>query len=219
MAQKKAAKKRPKQASPKQAAARVGVLLRGIDNSIGVIERQKQKISDNLKEAATLVTGLSNAVVDAPKAAVTKSPAKKVQKAKKTATKPSTKKAKTSKAKSSNGAKAKKVAKANPLTAKKPPKEGRPLLKDAIRQVVAAAGSPMKSSDIYNQVVDKWGYWSRQSMYNVLKNDGGFQLVASNTYELVANESGQTTSDSETDQFIDQVAPTTGVGQAVSAVQ
>jgi len=247
--------------TPKQAAARVSVLLRGIDNSVSIIEKQRGRIDSSLREAKTLLSGLSNAVVEAKEAAtkaqreakeakevakkaakVAKKPAppKKVAK-KPAAKKPAAKKPAAKKAKKPAAKKAaKKPAAKKPAPAKKPaaakttpingeskktkplkerfpPKENRPLLKDAIRELLKASGAPMSMPDIYNQIVEKWGYWSRQSFYNVIRDKKNFKSDDDEMFTPVEGEVQVT--DKEADEFVASVASSTEIGQAVSNVQ
>jgi hypothetical protein len=224
--------------TPKQAAARVAVLLRGIDNSVSVIEKQKGKIDSSLREARHLMVGLSNAVVSAQEDVAkarkevkeaTKKAAKKPAKkpAAKTAKKPAAKTAKTAKKPGKKPAAKKPAAKAakkaspkngksKPLKERLPPKADRPLLKNAIRDLLKDSG-PMKMADIYNGVVEKWGYWSRQSFYNVIRDEKNFKTTDGETYDFIVQDAPVT--DREADAFVASVANTTEIGQAVSSVQ
>ena len=209
--------------TPKQAIARINSLLKGIDNSVIAINKQKAVLTDAVKEMKGLMGGLSNvqtAKVEksapAPKPESKSKPATKKPAAKKPAAKkPAAKKpaAKAAKAAKKPAPEAKKSAPAKPAKAasssEKKTVEGRPLLKDAVKQILADKNQ-MSAADIWKKATSKWGYWSRQSLYNVLKDEKSFSRHE-DQFSLFNNK----VDDAEAESFISQVESS----QAVSSVQ
>ena len=199
--------------TPKQAIARINSLLKGIDNSVIAINKQKAVLTDAVKEMKGLMGGLSNVQT----AKVEKSaPAPKPESKSKPATKkPAAKKpaAKAAKAAKKPAPEAKKSAPAKPAKAasssEKKTVEGRPLLKDAVKQILADKNQ-MSAADIWKKATSKWGYWSRQSLYNVLKDEKSFSRHE-DQFSLFNNK----VDDAEAESFISQVESS----QAVSSVQ
>ena len=168
--------KKPAKKTPKQAIARINSLLKGIDNSVLVINKHKTVLNDAVKEARSLMGGLSNL-----QAAPAKKPVKKTE--------------------------IKKPAPEKSVPAKPgKPVEGRPSLKEAVKQIIVAGGNPMTAADIWKQATAKWGYWSRQSLYNVLKDEKSFSR-AGEKFSM----SRSTVDDAEADKFVQQVESNTVV--------
>jgi len=209
------AKTKAKKLTPKQAAVKASSLLKGIDNSVAVINKHHGIIKENTVQLRNVVTGLSNAAVQEtpkPKAPAKPKPAK-AEKAKAKA--PA--KAKAAKAKAAKAKAAKKEAKAKPAkkgekpkaeesakaSAKmKPPVDGRPTVKDATREEIAANG-PDTKANLYHKVTDKYGYWSRQSFYNALKDKKSFRTVDGKIQ--VIGTPGAKTTDEEASRFVESV--------------
>ena len=196
--------------TPKQAVARINSLLKGIDNSVVAINKQKAVLSDAVKEVRSLMGGLSN---------IQTVPAKKLEAKVKAAVKPA-KPAKVVKAAPAKKALPVKAASAKKLEVKaasakkalpvKPGKaiEGRPSLKEVVKQVIITG--PLTAADIWKQATSKWGYWSRQSLYNVLKDEKVFARQGEK-FALV----NSMVDDAEAEKFVKQVES----NQAVSSVQ
>lgn len=214
--------------TPKQAQIKLNSLLKGLDNSALVLNKHKEQITKSVKEISVLVTGLAN-----PKTAKAKT-VKPVKPAKVKAAK-TAKVAKVAKVKAVKPAKVAKVAKpekpakvvkeaapveavakpTKPAKTNPPPVAGRPILKEAIKGIIADAKKPLPASDIWHRAVEKYGYWSRQSCYNALddsktfsKSDEGFSVRSANG---VAD-------DDEADQFVDSIEKAAPAA-AVSTVQ
>lgn len=206
--QKKPVKKVKK--TPKQAIARINSLLKGIDNSVVAINKNKIVLNDAVKEVRSLMGGLSNFTAPA------KPQAKKPEVKKATpAKKPETKPAKKPEVKKVIPAKKPEVKKASPVklastkpAATKPgkPVDGRPSLKEAVKQVILANNGTMSAADIWKQATTKWGYWSRQSLYNVLKDEKSFSRQGEK-FALAHS----TVDDAEADKFVQQVESNTVV--------
>lgn len=230
---KAAAKKKSSQKSltPKQAAVKVSSLLRGVDNSVAKIAKGRTAIAEgekaireNTSQIRSIVSGLSNtaqtgkaAVKKPAKKAAAKKPVKKKAAAKKAAPKKPVKKKKAA-AKKAAPAKAAKKAAPKKAAAKKVAVEGRPSVKEAIKESIRADGPDTKAS-LYHKVTGKYGYWSRQSFYNALKDESSFREVdgkvhvisvkASEKKEAPKKEAPKPkprTTDEEADRFVDSVA-------------
>jgi hypothetical protein len=179
--------------TPKQMLARVQTLLRGIDNSVLAIEKHKTFVDDAVKEVKSLVGGIED-VTDwaSDKSPESKPVVNKLESKKKPEMELCLGKPKLEKAT--------KVAVPTSVTStkvKKAPVDGRPSLKEVVRQIVA--NDSMSAAEIWNQATEKWGYWSRQSLYNVLK-DGRLFSKQDDKFSL-ANHFMD-----EAEKFIKQVA-------------
>jgi len=195
-------KTKTKPPTPKQAVVKVQNLLKGIDNSMSVINREKGKVLDSMKQVKGLVGGLSNVAQE--KVAKTAKPAKKAAKkpAKKAAKKPAKKAAK----KVSKPAKATKSA--------KPAANGRPPLKEALVQIFKEHG-PMTPAEAKKLAIEKWGYWSSQSLYNAInKNTDTFKKNGEKV-ELVGGGSSKKTTSPEVEDFVSKVEKDESVSKTV----
>jgi outer membrane biosynthesis protein TonB len=177
----------------KQMSVKIDKILKGVDNSVAQIQKHQSAIGEAIPVLRSLAGGIANSVETAKTQTLVKAvkPAKAPKPAKPAkAPKP----AKPAKApKPAKPAKAPKPAKtpkpAKPAKAPKPakpnakPSSVRPALKQVINDVLVNNGTPMSSADIYNTIINKHGKWSRQSVYNALKdvsmftkNEGVFSL-------------------------------------------
>lgn len=159
----------------KQMSIKIGKILKGVDNSVTQIHKHQTSIGEAIPALQKLVGGITNNITPVAPAKETK-PVKEVKKAKpekpvKEAKKPvkEVKKAKPDKEVKKPAKELKKPAK----EVKKPVAE-RPALKQVIKNVITNNGTPMTSSEIYKTIIDKHGIWSRQSVYNALKDKSLF---------------------------------------------
>lgn len=201
-ATKKPTKTEVKPPTPKQAHIKIQTLLKGIDNSTAAVDKHQTIVKKNTDDIKKLVSGLE---VQAPKAApavkaapVAKTPAAKkvapvaVKAAKKAA--PAAKKAVAAK----NGA-----AKSN---------ENRPPLKDVLRGFINDAGAGVSAADLYNRSKDfaaknQAEEWSRQSVYNALKDAKTFTKKGNEYVNAGSNSSASPkVSDDEAEQFVEKAA-------------
>ena len=170
----------------KQATIKIGKLLKGIDNSTAQIQKHQSVIEGSVPELQKLVGGLANQISQTPAKPV-KAPAKAVE-AKTTMKAP---------------AKAKAPAKVKPKV--KSPVAGRPSLKQAVQSVMIPATGPMTAADIWKTTVGQYGYWSRQSLYNALKDEKLFVRTDDDKFLLtVAGKKLKT--DDKADAFVAGVA-------------
>jgi hypothetical protein len=204
--------------TPKQAQIKIASLLKGIDNSVVASNKHAKIINDNTKQVKTLLSSISNAKPVKPVAAKpVKKPAKPAKPAKKpVAAKPVKKPAK--KPTKPVVAKPVKPVASKPVESKPVPAgktaavAGRPILKDAIKEILVANNNKaMPAAEIYKQTTAKYGYWSRQSLYNALeksftKTDQGY-------------ESKKDGSDAEVDNFVNKQIEKSGPAAAVGNVQ
>lgn len=187
--------KSDKKLSPKQALVKAQSLSKGIDNSVTIIDRERAKIAESATQLTSLVGGLANTVTSTPATKPEKTTAKKT-----TAKKTTAKKAATSKAK----------------TEKKTADPNRPSLSDAIAEVLKDNGK-MVAIEAKKVAVEKYGYWSNQAFYNMLKKDNGKTFKRDgNTLELVGSKaSAKKTEDREVNEFVSKVASDETVSQTV----
>ena len=198
-----------KSQTPKQMAIKVESILRGLDNSQASIGKHQKKIDDGIEELKPLLAGLANAATAKPaakpvqakpaaKAPAPAKPAAKPQPAKAAkAAKPAVKPAKPT-AKAPKSAKPAKTA-AKVKDGKKEPVPGRPILKEAIKEMIAAEGGKGPAAKLYHRAIDKYGYWSRQGFYAALKDTKSFTHTSDDQYEVVQ------TAD-EVEKFVDQAS-------------
>lgn len=183
----------------KQAQVKIATLLRGIDNSSQTIAKNQDVIRKNVQEVKKLAQGLGSQEKTVPAskkpAAKKAAPAAKKKAAKKSASAAKKAPAKASKA-PSNG-----LPKAPKVDGKKAPVDGRPPLKDALKDLISkAGGQPVSQAALYKQATDKWGYWSRQSLYVAMKDEKLFQKKGDG---YVNAQSGSSkVSDGEADAFV-----------------
>jgi len=205
--------------TPKQAQIKAETILRGIDNNNIVIAKKleaNQDAAEQLHAVVPLLGGLTNASMNAkPTLAKTNGTTVKAE-ASTSTKKTSTKKTKAAKSSSaangaSNGASTKKPTKAVTKPSAKPAakEDERPPLKTVMHSVIARhSGKPMGAAEIYQAVVQMHKY-SRQSLYNALKDTKHFQKVGDG-YKNVAgsathshsNHSGEK---DDADRFVENV--------------
>lgn len=206
--------------------AKAQKLLRGIDNETVAIKKDQEKLNARVKAVQestrvvqTLIGGISNAALAAPSAqkpapaqakkpaakpqAQAKKPAAKVR-AKPQAKKPAAKAQAKPAQKAAPKAQAKKpAAKAAPKADKpKAPVSNRPPLKKVITDILAKNGKPMGAAEIYKEACQKFGYWSRQSLYNALKDARSFSKDGDG---FRAASPKSTTTDVEAEDFVKKV--------------
>ena len=204
-------------------------LLRGIDNEAQSIKKDQVKLDQRVKslsqsagEISKILSGISNTALasepakPAAKAAkpAAKAAAKPAAKAAKPAAKPAAKAAakpaaKAAKpaakaAKAAAKAAAKPTAKATAKAAAKPAAD-RPALKQVATDILKASGKPLTASEIYKEATHRHGYWSRQSLYNVL-DKGGFKKSGEGAKATFGISGSSQTSDDEAEKFVSKVS-------------
>jgi hypothetical protein len=189
----KKTKTKAKPLTPKQAEIKINKILRGVDNSAAQLEKHTKNIQESMPVVRELLSGLTNPPEKpAPKAAPKKPAPKKAdnKKTPKAKAKPASKKA--------DGKKSNDVKK---------PVAGRPALKQAIQEVFNGNGA-MAASEIWKAVTAKYGYWSRQSLYNALK-DGSLFKKDGDKFLSISQE------DEKIDKFVESVEKDQSVAEAV----
>ena len=204
-------------------------LLRGIDNEAQSIKKDQVKLDQRVKslsqsagEISKILSGISNTALasepakPAAKAAkpASKAAAKPAAKAVKTAAKPAAKAAAKPAAKAAKPAAkaakpaakaaAKPTAKATAKAAAKPAAD-RPALKQVATDILKASGKPLTASEIYKEATHRHGYWSRQSLYNVL-DKGGFKKSGEGAKATFGISGSSQTSDDEAEKFVSKVS-------------
>jgi hypothetical protein len=174
--------------TPKQAQIKVGSLFKGLDNEVAKIQTGMKTITGLKSQISSLALGLANVAVTATaavKAAKTAKPvaAKPVKTEAKPAKKAAAKAAKPAKEpKAAKPAKAAKEPKAAVKAAKpakepkaanieKAPVPNRPTTRDAIKEILTEAGEFLPVVEARDRIVAKYGYISRQSVYQAAKKD------------------------------------------------
>jgi hypothetical protein len=213
--------------------AKIGKLLRGIDNETLAIRKDQDKLSarvktvqENTKAVHTLIGGISNAALTAPAPAKSnglpaKKPAVKAQPktakiaAKGIKTKLTAKAAKPKAvAKTAKPKAAAKLAKVQAKPEKTPPASDRPSFKQVITEILAVK-EPQGAAEIYKAACQKHGYWSRQSLYNALKDAKSFSKNGEGYSRVQGSTKSTATSDSEADEFVSKVAENTATANVV----
>jgi len=92
---------------------------------------------------------------------------------------------------------------------KKPPVDGRPRLKEAVKEALETNGASMTPIEIWKVITDRWGYWSRQSLYAALKDKTLFQK---NEGEVCLKDSEPK---DDVDTFIETVKADTSIRDVV----
>lgn len=179
----------------KQAVVKAGSLLKGIGNSTDTINKHQKLIAESTDQLHVVLAGLSNMT-----SVVTANPEKKIAAGKVTAAKHEKATAKAAKVKAAKAVKPAKVKAAK--EDQKPAVDNRPTIKDAIQELIASGG-PDTKADLYRKVTDKYGYWSRQSFYNALKDKKLFKDVDGKIQ--VAGPTSVKTSDADAKKFVESV--------------
>lgn len=200
-------------------AARGDKLLRGIDNQIVRLEKDTKSKVDVLKaqaqEVRMIFTGLTNAALTTP------APAPKPAKAPAAAKAPTAAKTSTAKAAPAKkaAAPAKKTAAEKKPAAEKPAKKetakaksndapaadpNRPPLREVLKGLIKKNG-PTPAGDLYKAAVQTYGYWSRTSFYNIVKD---LPFVKNGENLSLADAE---TSDDEAEKFVNSVKENTDV--------
>ena len=175
--------------TPKQAQIKVGSLFKGLDNEVAKLQTGMKTITGLKSQISSLALGLANVAVSATAAAkaaktakpapvkAVKAEAKPAKAAKKAANiKPAkaAKPAKATKKAEAKPAKAAKKAEAKPTKAasiEKAPVPNRPTTRDAIKEILTEAGEFLPVVEARDRIVAKYGYISRQSVYQAAKKD------------------------------------------------
>ncbi|MFA5202884.1 MAG: hypothetical protein WC708_00510 [Lentisphaeria bacterium] len=226
--------------TPKQAQIKVSSLFRGLDNEVTKIQTGMKTIHGLKSQISNLALGLANVAVTATaaaKAAKTAKPAAaKPAKAtakpvKKAAAKPAKAVAKPAKEpKAAKPAKEPKAAK--PATAKaakpakaanieKAPVPNRPTTRDAIKEILTEAGKFLPVIEVRDLIVAKYGYISRQSVYQAAKKDKDV-IVIDGKLGLAGfakpTETAETTETTEDDNAEEALVNKIAQSQATSAM-
>ncbi len=186
-------------------SAKAQRILRGIDNNVAAAVKLRgqadKKLAQVVKDAAEIrgiVAGISNAALAPPSTSDAKKDTPKPTKAeaKKATPKP--------------------AKKATPAKAKSPAKEAasedlnvnRPDLDGVIHSILEKAGKALTAAEVYHgcqQLATAKGFkvWSRQSLYNQLKNVKRFSKTGDGAAARFGNADK---SDSEADKFVEKVA-------------
>jgi hypothetical protein len=209
-------------------------LLKGIDNDTASVKRDQEninrridRVNENLVNLTKAVNAVANAAISNSVPAATKTAEKKpVANTSAKVVKTQDKPAKTTKLASkpvSNGSSAKKAAKKaakvatvsvehqNTGAVKAAPKiiravEERPALKTVIDRILAGKTEAIKASYIYNEACKLHGQWSRQSLYNALKDTNRYVRVGDGveaSYKLITKVN--TVTEDETEKMITRV--------------
>jgi len=171
-------------AQVRNAAAAAGKHLRGIDNEVAAIKKVQKSLDDrtdkvtkSVAAVSQIIQGISNIAMSSSETTTAaaiknqaKAAAKAPVKAAKAAAKVQTKTAPKVQSKPAAKTKPKPAAKAQSKDAAKAQAEDRPALKTVIDEVLKSASAPMKASTIYLEACKRYGRWSRQSLYNALKD-------------------------------------------------
>lgn len=201
-----------KKLTPKQVQTKADQLLKKIDGNNDAIAKKLNENVQVSKQVKTLITSATSVAISTPVKA-TQETTPKPAKVAKTA----------SKAKNGAEPKAKVVKAAKPAKeaqtkgAVKPPKaakpakiaktaSNRPPLKDLVGSILTKNGKPMGASDIWHAGPEDHKY-SRQSLYNLLKDERSFTKIG-DEYKLVVSSisiKNDKHSEEEADKFVQSV--------------
>ena len=217
--------------TPKQAQIKVSSLFRGLDNEVTKIQTGMKTIHGLKSQISNLALGLANVAVTATaaaKAAKTAKPAaakpakataKPVKKAAAKPAKAVAKPAKEPKAAKPATAKAAKPAKAANI--EKAPVPNRPTTRDAIKEILTEAGKFLPVIEVRDLIVAKYGYISRQSVYQAAKKDKDV-IVIDGKLGLAGfakpTETAETTETTEDDNAEEALVNKIAQSQATSAM-
>ncbi len=199
----------------KSATVQVGKLLKGIDNDAIAIKKGQEIITKKLENVAKNTTTVKNLMVGISNAAIASTESKPAAKPEKSA-----KAAKSAKVVTAKPAKAAKPAKVKPAKAAKPAKleakstNGSPSLKQVAKGILSKNGKPMGAANLYKEVT-KVHDWSRQSLYNALKDEKTFRKTgdgANAQFSLI--NSGPDDSD-EAERFVKSIESNPAVSNVV----
>ncbi len=91
----------------------------------------------------------------------------------------------------------------------KEPVDGRPNLRDATKEIIRESGPGTRKS-VYDRVTSKYGYWSKQSFYNLIKDDGDFKSE-NDILDLVSSKAKKADSDLDLVSKVEQDRSTAAV--------
>jgi len=185
----------------KQAMIKATSLLKGLDNSVAIIAKKQAEITKSTKELAQTLISISTPPPVKPVKAKAEKPAKPAKAEKPAKVKP----VKAEKpAKAEKPVKAEKPSKVKPAKAEKPANSKAPALKPVMIQTLG--DESMSVADLYNEV-KKIHDWSRQSIYNALKDVNSFAKDGDKFKVAVRiSRSNGIHDDEETDRLLDSVA-------------
>lgn len=191
---------------PKQISSSINKTLKGLDNEAASVRKahdalnsRLDKITASVSDLTKLMVGLSNAQVQAIKPVKTVKPSP-AEKASKTPVKVEPKPKETVHTESTEST-VQVVKITSPLpTGDKPP------LKNVIDLILADSNGPLSAASIYALATAKYGSWSRQSLYNALKDEKRFIKTgdgAEAVYSMVKSVApASSVTDDEADELI-----------------
>lgn len=206
--------KQEKPMTPKQAVTKATSLLRGIDNSTGIIKKHQEVIDRSIEQVKSIVAGIGNQSV-APAPTVNAKPSAKPVVAKKSA-----KPAKPASAKKASGPKAAPKAAQKPVAKPAQAQSQGPTIKDAAIAVLKENGGVMKASEIWHKAQEKFSRtWSRQVLYNAFDKNPDIFVQTGDGYKYggvakQAQATGMKREDKDVDSFIERASK----NEAVSSV-
>jgi hypothetical protein len=223
--------------TPKQAQIKVGSLFKGLDNEVAKIQTGMKTITGLKSQISSLALGLANVAVTATaavKAAKTAKPvaakpakteAKPAKKAAVKAAKPAKAAKEPKAAKPAKAAKEPKAAKAakpakEPKAAniEKAPVPNRPTTRDAIKEILTEAGEFLPVVEARDRIVAKYGYISRQSVYQAAKKDKDVVVIDGKLGLAGFAKPAETTETTEDDNAEEALVTKIAQSQSTSAM-
>lgn len=191
-------------AAQKNVSNAITKFIRGLDNDTVAVKKTQEslnskieKISASVNTLNKLVAGLSNGLI-----ASVVTPAKPSASIQKSQIKSAPVKAQ------SNTDKVEVISvDKSPTPAVK--NDNKPSLKSVIEIILSENGTPMSAALIYTTATTKHGSWSRQSLYNALKDEKRFAKIgegAEATYSLIGQTVATSVTDDEADSLIKKMA-------------
>jgi hypothetical protein len=196
-------------------------LIRGIDNETASVRKVLESNNKRMDKVTESINNLSKVLAAVTNAAITNADTGRTEKATtKASTNTSTKS--TAKPASKTSAKAAKVAPKtaakvskptakpnNAKAAKAAPQAGadnRPPLKKVIDSILSKHNGPVKASVIYAEATSGGTHWSRQSLYNALKDTARYTKIGDGNdmaYQVATKPS--TVTEDEADKIINKI--------------
>lgn len=206
---KPAQKSDTKSLSPKQAKAKFDSILSGIDNNSVLIAKKMSTIDEQVKQLAAVAPIAFQPTAAKPAPAAKVAAVKTPKPAKVPAAKPA-KEPKVAKPAQKTAPKASAKPAAKTAVEKIP-------LKQVLKMILQAGGNEYTAAnELYKTAIAKYGSWSRQSLYNALKDTKTFVREGDN-YKLAEKQnvapSTATGEKDEADRFVAKVEGDTAVSQ------
>lgn len=197
----------------KNAVSAANKLLKGIDNEtasvrklLDVNNKKIEKVAQSVENLSRIIAAVSNISMEKPVDKPT------VKAAPKAAANVTGKPEKEKKPEKSNKVDKNKASKAAKLAS---PKEERPTLKSVIDSILIKSPAGLRASAIYSEATNFHGNWSRQSLYNALKDTSRYSRASMGGDVVYKYNAKTAVSEEEADKIINKIETTVSVSKVV----